>query len=155
MKLPALDPATVAPRIGITPYPEKYRAPVSKRERRALGDPCGLKSFGVNLTTIPPDGWSSQRHWHSREDEFIFIVSGELVLVTNGGEQVLRAGQCAGFPANSGDGHHFVNRTDRPATILEVGGRDPQDAVDYPDVDMMVRPTPAGRKFMSKAGEPY
>jgi len=155
MKLPALDPATLTPAIGITRYPEQYRGPVAKRERRALGDPCGLKSFGVNLTTVAPGGWSSQRHWHSREDEFIFIVSGELVLVTNGGEQVLRAGQCAGFPANSGDGHHFINRTGKPATILEVGGRDPQDAVDYPDVDMMVRPTQEGRKFMSKSGEPY
>jgi uncharacterized cupin superfamily protein len=155
MKLPALDPKSVAPMVGISRYPDKYRTPVAGRERRVLGDACGIKSFGVNLTTVPPGGWSSQRHWHSREDEFIYVVEGELVLVTDTGEQVLRAGQAAGFPANSGDGHHFVNRSGKPATILEVGGRDPQDAVDYSDVDMMVRPTPEGRKFTDKKGNPF
>ena len=155
MKRPALDPQTIMPRIGIAPYPEKYRGPVAGRERRILGDPCGIKSFGVNLTTVPPGGWSSQRHWHSREDEFIFIVEGDLVLVTDDGEQILRAGQAAGFPANSGDGHHFINRSSKAATILEIGGRDPQDAVDYSDVDMMVRPTPQGRKFSDKKGNAF
>jgi uncharacterized cupin superfamily protein len=155
MKLPAIDPKTITPMIGISRYAEKYRGPVAGRERRILGDACGIKSFGVNLTIVPPGQWSSQRHWHSREDEFIFIVEGELVLVTDAGEQVLRAGQGAGFPANSGDGHHFINRTDKPATILEVGGRDPKDEVDYSDVDMMVRPTPDGRKFTDKKGNPF
>ena len=101
MKLPAIDPKAITPRIGITAYPEKFRGPVLGRERRALGDVAGIKSFGVNLTTIPPGGWSAQRHWHAREDEFIFIVEGELVLVTDAGEQILGPGMAAGFPANS------------------------------------------------------
>jgi len=155
MKLPAIDPKAIAPRIGITAYPEKFRGPVLGRERRALGDVAGIKSFGVNLTTIPPGGWSAHRHWHAREDEFIFIVEGELVLITDAGEQVLGPGMAAGFAANSGDGHHLVNRSDKPATYLEVGGRDPQEVVTYPDIDMMVQPTPQGRKFTNKKGEPY
>jgi uncharacterized cupin superfamily protein len=155
LDLPALDPKTVEPRIGITRYPEKYQGPVTGRERRALGDACGLKTFGVNLTTIPPGGWSAQRHWHSREDEFVFVVEGELVLVTNGGEQTLGPGMCAGFPAGKADGHHLVNRSGNPASYLEMGGRDPQDAVDYPDIDMKVMSTPDGRRFTDKKGEPY
>ena len=155
MKLPAIDPKTIAPRFGIAVYAEKYKGQVQGRERRVLGDACGIKSFGVNLTIVPPGGWSSHRHWHSREDEFIFVVEGELVLVTDAGEQVIGAGQGAGFPANSGDGHHFINRTEKPATILEIGHRDPLDEVDYSDVDMIVRPTPQGRKFTNKKGEPF
>jgi uncharacterized cupin superfamily protein len=111
------------------------------RTRQALGDAAGLTQFGVNLLQLPPGAWSAQRHWHSAEDEFVYIVSGEVVLVTDEGEEVLKAGDCAGFPAGVPNGHHLVNRGDAPAVCLEVGTRNPQqDGVDYPDIDMVCEP---------------
>jgi uncharacterized cupin superfamily protein len=104
-------------------YPSPFDAPVAGRARQRLGDGAGLTQFGVNLTRLPPGGWSSQRHWHSAEDEFIYILEGELVLVTDSGEEVLRPGDCAGFKAGVADGHHLQNRTSREAVLLEVGGR--------------------------------
>ena len=98
LRAPALDPATVEPRIG-SDYPIRFRALVASRERRRLGDALGLKSFGVNLMRLPPACASSQRHWHSRQDEFVFVVAGEVVLITDGGEQRLTAGMAAGFSA--------------------------------------------------------
>jgi uncharacterized cupin superfamily protein len=153
---PALDPRTVAPRRGSS-YPAPFRAAVEHRQKRALGDATGLTQFGVNLVELPPGCWSAQRHWHSHEDEFVYVLDGELTLVTDAGEQVLRAGMAAGFPAGTPDGHHLINRTDRPATYLEVGTRrDEVDEVDYPDIDMAVRHGPDGRQmFVSKSGEPY
>jgi uncharacterized cupin superfamily protein len=156
LKPPAFDPKDIAPRVGITAYPEKYRGPVAGRARRALGDPHGLTQFGVNLTTIPPGGWSAQRHWHAKEDEFVYVVAGELVLITNGGEQVLGPGMAAAFPAGKADGHHLVNRTDRDATYLEVGTRHSDERVEYPECDMRVEPGPDGkRRFVNRKGEPY
>jgi uncharacterized cupin superfamily protein len=91
----------------------------------------------VNLLSLPPGAWSSQRHWHAAEDEFVYVVSGEVVLVTDDGEEVLRAGDCAGFQAGAANGHHLQNRGHLEAVLLEVGARRPaEDAVDYPDVDM-------------------
>ncbi len=154
LKLPALDPATVEPRIGSN-YPEPFRSRVASRSKQRLGDVLGLKNFGVNLTTIPPRAVSALRHWHSREDEFIYIVSGELVLVTDAGEQLLTAGMAAGFPAGIADGHCLVNRTTRDAVYLEVGDRQAEDEARYPDVDLDRRNTPAGRTFCHKDGTPY
>ena len=94
------------------------------RVKRRLGDACGLTRFGVNLVTLPPGGQSALRHWHTLEDEFVYVLEGEVVLVTDDGEQVLRAGDCAGYPAGKPDGHHFVNRSGAPARYLEVGNRD-------------------------------
>jgi uncharacterized cupin superfamily protein len=136
--LPALDPAGVKKRIG-TSYPAPYAEPCAKREKQALGDATGLTQFGVNLVRVPPGVWSSQRHWHSREDEFVYVVEGELVLVTEAGEQVLTRGMSAGFPAGAADGHHLINRTARDAVYLEVGTRSAGDDVDYPDCDMQIR----------------
>ena len=154
LKPPALDPASVTAAEG-TNYPEAYKARVAGRSKRRLGDALGLKHFGVNLTTIKPGAGSALRHWHSREDEFIYMVSGELVLVTNGGEQVLTPGMCAGFPAGKPDGHCLVNRTTRDAVYLEIGDRDPQDEVDYPDDDLKALGTPQGRRMTRKDGTPY
>ena len=120
-----------------------------------LGDALGLKNYGINLTTIPPGAVSALRHWHSHEDEFIYIVSGELALVTNNGEQRLTPGMCAGFPAGRADGHCLVNRTQRDAVYLEVGDRRPEDAVTYPDDDIAGQATPQGRRFTRKDGTPY
>src|SRR5262247_3785297 len=122
LRTPALDPATVTPRIG-TDYPPPFDRLVAGRERRRLGDALGLKNFGVNLMRLPPGCTSSQRHWHSRQDEFVFVVAGEVVLVTDGGEQRLTAGMAAGFPKGRADGHHLLNRSGRDALLLEVGDR--------------------------------
>ena len=106
-----------------TLYPPPFDEPCRARERTRLGDAAGLTQFGVNLLRLPPGAWSSQRHWHTGEDEFIYIVSGEVVLVTDAGEEVLRAGDCAGFKANDGDGHHLQNRSGQDAVVLEIGSR--------------------------------
>jgi uncharacterized cupin superfamily protein len=118
-------------------YPAPYDQPCAARFRRCLGDAAGLTHFGVNLTRLPAGTWSAQRHWHTAEDEFIYIVDGELVLVTDAGEETLRAGDCAGFKAGVPDGHHLQNRSDRDALFLEVGSRRPdEDEVEYPDIDL-------------------
>jgi uncharacterized cupin superfamily protein len=152
--LPALDPVAVKPSEGST-YPVPLKSAVAGRAKRRLGDALGLKGFGVNLTTIRPGSRSALRHWHTREDEFIYMVSGELVLVTDGGEQVLTPGMCAGFPAGKADGHQLVNRSTRDAVYLEVGDRDPQDDVNYPDDDLIALGTPQGRRLTRKDGNPY
>lgn len=154
LELPALDPAQVPADTG-SAYPEPFRSRVSARRKQRLGNALGLKHFGVNLTTIPPGAVSALRHFHSHEDEFIYVVSGELVLVTSDGEQRLTPGMCAGFPAGKADGHCLVNRTARDAVYLEVGDRRPEDAVTYPDDDIVGRATPQGRRFWRKDGTPY
>jgi len=135
---PALDPMSLPPRTS-SGYPEPYRSRVLPREKRALGDPLGLTKIGINRTTLMPGKVSSMRHWHTHEDEFVFVLEGELTLTTDGGEQVLRAGECAGFPAGSQDGHQFANRSTRPAIYLEVSNRDLADTAYYsdPNVDMV------------------
>jgi uncharacterized cupin superfamily protein len=154
LKLPALDPSNV-PAVAGSRYPEPFRSRVAARLKRRLGEALGLKNFGVNLATIPPGAVSALRHWHSHEDEFVYVLSGELVLVTNGGEQVLTPGTCAGFPAGKADGHCLVNRTDSDAVYLEVGDRRPEDAVTYPDDDLSGQATPQGRRFTHRDGTPY
>jgi uncharacterized cupin superfamily protein len=153
-KLPALDPAEVKAVEGSS-YPDKYKPRVAGRVKRRLGDALGLKNFGANLTTIKAGASSALRHWHSHEDEFIYMLAGELVLVSDGGEQVLTPGMCAGFPAGQADGHCLVNRTGRDAVYLEVGDRNPQDDVTYPDDDLLARASPQGRRFTRKDGTPY
>jgi uncharacterized cupin superfamily protein len=133
--MPKIDLASVPVRQG-SGYPPPYDVPCASRTRRRLGDAGGLRDFGVNLMTLPPGGWSSQRHWHSHEDEFVHVLEGELVLIEDGGETVLRAGDSAAFPKNSGDGHHLVNRSDAPARYLEVGSRHPDDMTTCSDVDL-------------------
>lgn len=126
-----------APRREGSDYPPPYDEPCRERLRHALGEAAGLTQFGVNLLRLPPGAWSSQRHWHTQEDELVWVVDGEVVLVTGTGEEVLRAGDCAGFKAGVADGHHLQNRSGRPALILEIGSRRPEtDAVEYPDIDL-------------------
>ncbi len=149
--LPALDPSTVPERFG-SAYPEEFRERVRARRKRALGNELGLTHYGVNLVTVPPGSWSALRHWHTRQDEFVYVVAGELVLVTDAGEQTLGAGMAAGFPAGKPDGHHLVNRSTGPAVYLEVGDRVPADEVHYPDVDLFVD---ASFVMRHKGGEPY
>jgi uncharacterized cupin superfamily protein len=135
-------------------YPPPYDEPCRERKRVRLGDVAGLSQFGVNLLRLAPGVWSSQRHWHSAEDEFVYVLEGEVVLVSEAGEELLRAGDCAGFKAGERDGHQLQNRATTEAVVLEVGARNPgQDAVDYPDIDLAI---PAGtRTFVHKDGTPY
>ena len=133
-------------------YPMPYDEPCLERQRWRLGDAAGLTQFGVNVLRLPAGAWSSQRHWHSREDEFIYILEGEVVLVTNAGEEVLKAGDCAGFKAGDEDGHHLQNRSGAEAVVLEVGTRNPGGACDYPDIDMTI---PEGKGLHHRDGRPY
>jgi uncharacterized cupin superfamily protein len=151
---PALDPNEMPERRG-SGYPEPFRRAVEGRVKRALGDPFGLSQYGVNLVELPPGCWSSQRHWHSHEDEFVYVVSGELTLVTDAGEQPMHPGMVAGFPAGRADGHHLINRSSKPAVYLEVGTRIAADEVVYSDIDMELRHRPEGQVFVHKNGEPY
>ena len=152
---PAFDPAGIA-ESNATSYPEKFRAANSKRWNRRLGDHVGLKNFGVNLTRIEPGGQSSARHAHSKQDEFIWVVSGEIVLETDEGEQVLGPGLCAGFPAGSGNAHRFVNKSDRDALILVAGDRTPFDEVTYPDIDNHAKAGADGKYVHTKKdGSPH
>src|SRR5262244_1648336 len=118
-----------------TLYPSPFDEPCRARQRIRLGDVAGLTQFGVNLLRLPPGAWSSQRHWHTGEDEFVYIVSGEVVLVTDGGEEILRAGDAAGFKAGDKNGHCLQNRSSTDATVLEIGSRVPASAAYYPDID--------------------
>jgi uncharacterized cupin superfamily protein len=154
VRIPALDPCTVEPNTT-SGYPEPFRSRVLPREKRRLGRALGLTQFGVNLTTLPPGKESSMRHWHTRAEEFVYVLEGEVVLRTDAGEQLLRAGCCAGFPADSRDGHQLVNRSDRPAVYLEVGTNDEGDVVFYPDVDLHYDPAAQGGQFTRKDGTPY
>jgi uncharacterized cupin superfamily protein len=134
---PAVDAATLPVRTG-TGYPPPHDAPCRTRARAALGDPFGLSQFGVNLLRLPPGAWSSQRHWHSHEDEFVYVLEGYPVLITDQGETPLSPGMCAGFPAGKANGHHIVNRSDREVMLLEVGGRSNDDVCCYSDIDLRV-----------------
>jgi uncharacterized cupin superfamily protein len=149
LRKPALDPSTVEPR-NSSGYPEPFRSRVLPREKRALGDALGLTKIGVNLTTLPPGRESSMRHWHTREDELIFVIEGEVVLRTDAGEQKLTAGMCCGFKAGSQDGHQLVNKSSRPARYLEISNRDPEDTAAYPDVDLAYRKDAAGKGVFTR-----
>ncbi|HZR70975.1 MAG TPA: cupin domain-containing protein [Burkholderiales bacterium] len=155
-KPPALDPADVASS-NATGYPEPYRSRVAGRHKKRLGDAAGLKNFGVNLTTLGPGAESSMRHWHEKQDEFVFVLEGEVTLVTNAGRQRLKPGMCAGFPAGRPDGHQLVNETDKPAVYLEIGDRTPGDSAIYadPDVDLTVRLVDGRWVYSHKDGRPY
>ncbi len=152
--LPALDPATVEEVRG-SGYPEPYRSRVANRSKRRLGDACGLTKFGVNLVALGPGAQSALRHWHTLEDEFIYVISGELVLICDGGEQILKPGMCAGYPAGQRDAHHLVNRSDSAAQYLEVGSRIEGDNAFYPDDDLMWVETEGGTIAAHKDGRRY
>ena len=148
--MPKIDIAAAPIRRGSS-YPAPFDAPVAARTAHRLGDAVGLTQFGVSLVRLPAGAWSSQRHWHHKEDELVWIVEGELVMVTDAGEETLRAGDCAGFKAGVRDGHHFQNRSGRDAAFLVVGTRVADDSGEYSDIDMTF--TPEG--FFHKDGRPY
>ena len=150
-----IDSATLAAVVG-TMYPPPYDKPCLGRSRKKLGDAAGLTEFGVNLLTLPPGAWSSQRHWHTQADEFIYVLQGEVTLVSDDGEEILRAGDSAGFAAGNPNGHCLQNRnSEHAAIVLEIGTRSATDAAHYPDIDLAA---PAGQKpamFTHVDGRPY
>ena len=150
--MPRIDITTVPARKG-SGYPSPFGVPCAARTRRRLGDAGGLRDFGINLMTLPPGSRSSQRHWHSDEDEFVYLLEGEVMLVEDGGETLLRAGDCAAFPKGSGNGHHLINRSSTMAVYLEVGSRNPNDLTTCSDIDMMS--SNADGRFVHKDGTPF
>lgn len=150
--MPKINIADVPERLG-TGYPSPFDAPCAERIRQRLGNAGGVSDFGVNLMRLPPGNWSSQRHWHSAEDEFVYVLEGELTLIEDEGETVLQAGDCAAFPKNTGNGHHMINKSNVMAVYLEVGSRSPADVITCSGIDMM-SPSVDGR-FLHKDGTPY
>jgi uncharacterized cupin superfamily protein len=149
-----IDPAKLKARVG-TMYPPPHHTSCLTRERTALGDVAALTQFGVNLLRLPPGAWSSQRHWESLEDEFVYVLAGEVVLVTDAGDEVLRAGEAAGFKAGVQDGHCLQNRSGADALVLEVGSRDPANIATYSDIDMKTAPEGSPNPYLHKDGTPY
>jgi uncharacterized cupin superfamily protein len=145
-----IDLSAVPVQIGSN-YPHPFDDDCNGQSSLRLARWAGLTLFGVNLTIIEPGAWSSQRHWHTHEDEFVWIIDGELTLVTDAGEELLRAGDCAAFRRGDPDGHHLVNKTDRPAKVLEIGNSDPRDRCTYPDIDMIAE----GPAYTHRDGTPY
>jgi uncharacterized cupin superfamily protein len=150
-KLPAFDPFQI-PESNATSYPEKFKPLNSRRWNRRLGDHVGLTNFGVNLTRVEPGAQTSARHAHTRQDEFIWVIEGTVMLETNEGAQTLNAGMCAGFPAGGGNAHRFVNKTDKDVLLLIVGDRTPFDEVTYPDIDNHAKAGADGKYFFTKKG---
>ncbi len=143
------------PEVTGSNYPAVFRHLVSGRTKQRLGEAVGLSNFGVNLVTLQPGSRSSIRHWHSHQDEFIYIVRGEVTLVTNSGETSLQAGNMAGFPAGKADGHHLINYANSIAIYLEIGDRTADDTVNYPDTDLIALHTSDGWLFTHRDGSLY
>ena len=154
--MPRIDLSALPARSGST-YPEPFAGIVAGREWQSLGDAAGLTQFGVNLVRLAPGVWSSQRHWHTHEDEFVYVMEGELVLVTDQGEETMRAGDCAGFKAGVRDGHCLQNRSGADAVFLVVGSRNEDDHGEYSDIDMMFPSARYSGKglYLHKDGTPY
>jgi uncharacterized cupin superfamily protein len=152
--MPKIDIASIKPETG-SGYPDPYHIAVAGRVRKRLGNAAGLDQFGVNLMRLPSGTQSSQRHWHQSEDEFVYVLDGELVLLENDGETVLKAGDAAGWKAGTDNGHCLINRSQRDALYLEIGTRKVHDRVDYPDIDMLNIKDEKGARFTHRSGEPY
>jgi uncharacterized cupin superfamily protein len=149
-----IDVASV-PAVTGSLYPSPFDEPCRKKDRRRLGELAGLTQFGVNLLRLQPGAWSSQRHWHTKEDEFVYVLAGEVVLVTDDGEEILRAGDAAGFKSGDRNGHCLQNRSNRDAQVLEVGTRAAESTSHYSEIDMVA---PAGHKpaiYTHRDGTPY
>jgi uncharacterized cupin superfamily protein len=152
--MPKLDIAKAQVRTG-SAYPDQFKKPVEGREKTVLGDLAGLTQFGVNRTKLPAGVASSLRHWHEQEDEFIYVLEGELTLVEDGGETLLKAGEAAAWKAGVADGHVLVNRSSRVAVYLEIGSRAPRERAHYPDHDLMYDRDANGIRITHRDGSPY
>ena len=152
--MPKIDIDRVPVKTGSL-YPPPYNVMADGRIKQALGDAGGLTQFGVNLTRLPPGAASAQRHWHEAEDELVFVVSGELVLIEEGGETPLWAGEAATFKAGHADGHYLLNRSAEDAVVLEIGTRASEERCQYPDIDLVYEKRSGKVRFTNRAGEPY
>lgn len=153
--MPVIDDPLSLPGRRSTIYPKPLDAGFEGRIKRALTDALGLTQFGVNLTTLEPGAMSSLRHWHEKEDECVYILSGEATLVTDEGEKILMPGMAAGFPAGERNGHHLVNKGTEAVTYLEIGTRSADEDATYPDVDLRAQRRGGQFRFFRKNGEPY
>lgn len=149
-----VDPKNVPESTGSN-YPQQFKYAVAGRVKKRLGEAAGLQNFGVNLVRLAPGSCSALRHWHTCQDEFIYVLEGEVTLITNSGEQVLKSGMAAGFPAGDADGHHLINHTDSDVVYLEIGDRTSGDSVNYPDDDLIAKASEKGWIFTHKNGELY
>jgi uncharacterized cupin superfamily protein len=152
--VPKIDIDKIAPDTR-TGYPAEFKAAVNGRSRKRLGQAAGLDQFGVNLSTLKPGAASSLKHWHQHEDELVYVLEGEVVLVEDGGEIVLKPGDAAGWKAGAPNGHCLVNRSQRDAIFLEIGSRRAVETANYPDLDLMLVRNESGARFTRKNGEPY
>ncbi len=153
-KLVPVFAASVTPQSGTT-YPEPFKSRMGDANWRSLGDPFGLTQFGVNLETLQPQAESALRHWHTLQDEFVYMMAGELKLITDDGEFVLTPGMCVGFKAGESNAHHLVNRSDSEAQFIVVGTRNEGDGAFYPDDDLAWFVTSEGYQPVHKDGTPY
>ena len=147
--------ATDAPTRTTSRYPAPYDEPCKARTKYLLGDAFGLSQFGVNLVTLEPGAWSSQRHWHEKEDELIYVISGEITMVDDAGEHKLEVGSCAGYKGGNSNGHHLKNLSREPAQYLEIGTRLANDKAWYPDIDMKVEVKDWVGTYSRKDGSPF
>ena len=152
--MPKIDIAKAEIRTG-NGYPAQFKKSVTGREKTVLGDLAGLTQFGVNRTKLPPGVASSLRHWHEQEDEFIYVLEGELTLVEDGGETLLKAGDAAGWKAGVPNGHMLVNKTSRDAVYLEIGSRVPRERAHYPEYDLLYTRDENGLRITHRDGKPY
>lgn len=149
-----IDPKLV-PEVNTTNYPEGFKKLVAGRSKKKLGNFAQIKNFGVNLVTLNPGSWSSVRHWHSQQDEFVYILEGEVTLVTDAGEEILKPGDCAGFPSGEPNGHHLINHSNSLVLYLEIGDRTAGDIVTYPDADLLAKESQGKWLFTHKDNSPY
>ena len=152
--MPKIDIAKLPADSGST-YPDPFNRVVAGRSRKRLGNAAGLDQFGVNLTTLKPGAASALRHWHEKEDELVYVLDGEVVLIEDDGETVLKSGDAAGFKANVRNGHHLVNKSNSDAVYLEIGTRARHERAEYPDVDLLVIRDDNGARYTHKDGKPY
>jgi uncharacterized cupin superfamily protein len=152
--MPKIDVARASVRTRSV-YPDPWGAVTQGREKTALGDIAGLTQFGINLTRLKPGAASALRHWHETEDEFVYVLEGEIMLIEDGGTTVLRPGDAAGFKAGVSNGHHLVNKSQRDALYLEVGTRAKRERAHYSDVDLVYDRDESGFRFSRRSGEPY
>ncbi len=136
-------------------YPEPFASRMAGRSKRQLGEVFRLSNFGVNLTSLAPGATSALRHAHTKQDEFVYILSGTAILHTDGGRVLLTSGMCAGFKAGSGDAHRLVNETQEEVLYIEVGDRTAGDEASYPDDDIKAMLVNGKWTFTHKNGDPY
>ena len=152
--MPKIDLSTITPRTG-SGYPAPFAETMKGRVQINLGDAGGLTQFGVKLCRLKPGAWSSQRHWHESEDEFVMVLEGEITMIENEGETILRAGDCAAHKAGVPNGHHLVNRSSAEAEFLVVGTRAKAETAHYPDIDLKAVNDGAGFRYFHTDGQPY